>query len=98
MQINFTGHHIDVTPALKTFTEEKFSKLERHYDRIISIDVTFTVENLEQIAEANILIAPHGDIHAHATSKDMYTTIDALVGKLDKQLIKHKEKLQDHHE
>ena len=57
MQINFTGHGIDITPALKTFTEEKFKKLERHYDRILSIHVVFHVEKLNQIADYLILQA-----------------------------------------
>jgi len=93
MQINFTGHHIEVTPALKTLTEEKFKKLERHFDRMTAINVVFKVEKLAQIAEASIFIAK-AEIHASAESTDMYTAIDDLVKKLDRQLIKHKEKKQ----
>jgi len=97
MQINFTGHQIDVTPALRVFTEEKLSKLERHFDRIQAIDVTFNVEKLRQIVDATVHIV-HGDVHASAESENMYTSIDGLVGKLDRQLIKHKEKIADHRE
>lgn len=97
MQINFTGHRIEVTPALRTFTEEKFDKLERHFDKITAINVIFDVEKLRQIAEATILVAK-GELHASAESDDMYTAIDNLVDKLDRQLIKHKEKLKEHRE
>ncbi len=97
MQINFTGHGIDITPALKTFTEEKFKKLERHYDRILSIHVVFHVEKLNQIAEATVHVTKD-EIHAHASAENMYTSIDDLVNKLDRQLIKHKEKLDNHRE
>ncbi|MFC3908760.1 ribosome hibernation-promoting factor, HPF/YfiA family [Legionella dresdenensis] len=95
MHINFTGHNIDVTTALKNFTQEKFEKLERHFDQISTIKVVFDVEKLTQIAEASVLVAKN-EIHARAESDDMYTAIDELVGKLDRQLIKHKEKIQDH--
>ena len=94
MQINFTGHRMDITPALRTFTQEKFDKLERHFDKITAINVVFDVEKLRQIAEATILIAK-GEVHASSESEDMYTAIDILVDKLDRQLIKHKEKIRD---
>lgn len=95
MQINFTGHQMEVTPALKAFTQEKFNKLERHFDKITSIHVIFVIEKLQQIAEAKILITK-AEVVAQAESENMYTSIDLLVDKLDKQLIKHKEKIQDH--
>lgn len=97
MQINFTGHNVDVTPALKAFTEDKFTKLERHFDRITSIHVVFDVEKLRQIAEASILISK-GKLHARAESEDMYVAINTLVDKLDRQLIEHKEKIREHRE
>ena len=97
MKINFTGHHVEVTAALKTFTEEKFDKLERHFDKITAIDVLFDVEKLRHIAEAAIKIVK-GELHARAEAADMYTAIDDLVNKLDRQLIKHKEKIRTHRE
>ena len=96
MQINFTGHHIDVTTALKSYTEEKFNKLERHFDKINSIHVVFDIEKLSQIVEATINITK-GEFHARAESEDMYASIDELVDKLDRQLLKHKEKIKAHH-
>ena len=95
MQINFTGHRMDVTPALRMFTEEKFDRLERHFDKITAINVVFDVEKLRQIAEATVLVAK-GELHASSESEDMYAAIDSLVDKLDRQLKKHKEKVRDH--
>ena len=95
MQINFTGHRMDVTPALRMFTEEKFDRLERHFDKITAINVVFDVEKLRQIAEATVLVAK-GELHASSESEDMYAAIDSLVDKLDRQLKKHKEKIRDH--
>ena len=95
MQINFTGHRMNVTPALKAFAQEKFEKLERHFDKITSINVIFDVEKLRQIAEATILVSK-AELHASSESDDMYSAIDLLIDKLNKQLIKHKEKTQGH--
>lgn len=95
MQINMTGHRMDVTPALRAFTEEKFDRLERHFDQITAINVTFDVEKLRQIVEATILVSK-GELHASSESEDMYAAIDTLVDKLNRQLMKHKEKILDH--
>ncbi|HHF7365685.1 TPA: ribosome hibernation promoting factor [Legionella bozemanae] len=97
MQINITGHHIDVTPALRAFTEEKFDKLERHFDQITSINVVLNVEKLRQIAEATIHVTK-GELHASSESEDLYAAIDALIDKLERQLTKHKEKNHKHHD
>lgn len=95
MQINITGHRLEVTSSLRTFTEEKFDKLERHFDQITKINVVFDVEKLRQIAEATIYVVG-GEIHASSESEDMYAAIDTLIDKLDRQLIKHKEKIRHH--
>lgn len=95
MQINITGHRVEVTPALRAFTEEKFDRLERHFDHITAINVVFDVEKLRQIAEATVLISK-GELHASSESEDMYAAIDALVDKLNRQLMKHKEKILAH--
>ena len=97
MQINFTGHRLDITPALREFTTGKLDKLERHFDKISSIHVTFDVEKLRQIAEATVHVAG-SDLHATSESEDMYSAVDNLVDKLDRQIIKHKEKLTHHRE
>ncbi|ARG98197.1 ribosome hibernation-promoting factor, HPF/YfiA family [Legionella micdadei] len=97
MQINFTGHNIEITPALRSYAEDKLNKLEKHFDKITSIHVIFDVQKLNQIVEASIMVAK-GELHARSESEDMYASIDALIDKLDRQLIKHKEKLQNHRE
>lgn len=103
MHINITGHRMDVTPALRAFTEEKLNRLERHYDHITTINVVFDVEKLRQIVEATVFIAK-GELHASSESEDMYAAIDMLVDKLNRQLMKHKEKIlghrdhRDHHD
>lgn len=94
-QINFTGHHMEITPALRAYTEGKFAKLGHHFDNITTINVVFNIEKLAQIAEATIHVAK-ATLHASAQHDDMYTAINELVDKLDQQLIKHKEKLRDY--
>ena len=97
MQIHFTGHQVEITDALKTFTEEKLEKLKRHFDRIISIHVTFNVQKISQKVDATVMVSK-AEIHATAEAENMYTAVDELVDKLDRQLIKHKEKLDSHRE
>ena len=96
MQINLTGHHLDITPALRTFVHEKFARLERHFDHITNIHVILTVEKERQRAEATIHVN-QGNLFAEVKHDDMYAAIDGLIDKLDRQLIKHKEKLTSHH-
>lgn len=95
MQINLTGHHMDITPALRSYVQEKFGKLARHFDHVTNVHVILTVEKERQIAEATIHVN-RGNLFADARSGDMYAAIDSLVGKLDRQVKKHKEKLNDH--
>ena len=91
MQINVSGHHVEVTPPLREYVHNKLSKLQRHFDHITNTDVTLTVEKLIQKAEASVHVAG-ADLFAACESDDMYAAIDLLVDKLDRQLIKHKEK------
>ena len=91
MQVTVSGHHIEVTEALKNYVETKLERLERHFDRITNMNVILSVEKLRQKAEATIHIRG-GDLFADAESEDLYAAIDLLVDKLDRQLIKKKEK------
>jgi putative sigma-54 modulation protein len=91
MNITVSGHHVDVTDAMRQHVAEKFDKLQRHIDQIVHIEVTLIVEKVVHKAEANIHISG-ADLFATAESNDMYTAIDALAEKLDRQIIKHKEK------
>lgn len=95
MQINFTGHHVEVTNPLREFTQEKLEKLTRHFDKILSIDVVFEVEKLRQIAKASVHVA--GKVmHADSEAEDMYKAVDALVDKLDRQLKDHRRQQTEH--
>ncbi|HEY9032954.1 MAG TPA: ribosome-associated translation inhibitor RaiA [Pseudomonadales bacterium] len=91
MQINISGHHVEVTPALRDYVTGKLDKLERHFDNITIINVTLAVEKLRQMAEATVHISG-ADLFAQCESPDMYASIDALVDKLDRQILKHKGK------
>jgi putative sigma-54 modulation protein len=96
MQLSISGHHIDVTESLKSYVEEKLQKLERHYDHITNAHVILTVEKLQQKAEATVHISG-AEVFADADCADMYAAIDKLTDKLDRQILKHKEKTQDRH-
>ena len=95
MQINLTGHHVDVTTSLRDYVNTKFDKLERHFDHISNVHVVLTVEKLDQKAEATVHLKG-SEIHASAVNVDMYTSIDTLVDKLDRQVLKYKGKLSQH--
>ncbi len=95
MQTQFTGHNVEVTDALREFTEKKLQRLIKHADNITNIHIIFDIDNLTQIAEAKILV-PGNTIHAKATSENMYNSIDALVDKCIRQLDKYKEKQREH--
>ena len=94
MQINVSGHHIDVTPALRSYVESKFDRLERHFDQITNMEVILSVEKQRQKAESTIRISG-AELFADAESEDLYAAIDMLADKLDRQLIKQKEKGKD---
>jgi putative sigma-54 modulation protein len=95
MQLNFKGRNIELTDALKNFTQEKFQRVERRDHHITKIDVVFHIENLTHTAEATAHL-PGTELHAKAEALDMYTAIDELVDKLNKLIIKHKEKNSRH--
>ena len=91
MQVNISGHQLDVTDALRDYIGEKLSRLERHFDKITNVQIILEVEKLKQKIEATLHIAG-GEVVANAEHQDMYAAIDLLADKLDRQLIKHKEK------
>jgi putative sigma-54 modulation protein len=92
MQINVSGHHVEITDSLQAYVEEKMAKLERHFDNITTGQVTLTVEKSGQKAEATIHVSG-ADLHASCEQEDMYAAIDSMIDKLDRQVIKHKEKI-----
>lgn len=95
MQINLTGHHIDITDSLREYVMSKFEKLERHFDHINNVHVILNVQKLQQIAEAKLNVNG-GEVFAVHEHENMYAAIDGLIDKLDRQVIKHKEKLSRH--
>lgn len=96
MNINITGHHVEVTPAIRDYVTEKLGRVTRHFDHVIDVSVILSVEKLVQKAEVTVHVSGK-DIHVEATDADMYAAIDSLVDKLDRQVLKHKEKNGDHH-
>lgn len=96
MDVTVAGHHVDVTDSLREYVETKMARLERHSDQMTDIHCILTVEKLEHRAEATIHLSG-GTIHADSVEENMYAAVDTLIDKLDRQVIKHKEKLTDHH-
>ena len=95
MQLNISGHHLEVTDPIRAYVVSKIGRLERHYDHITNIRVVLSVDKLVQRAEATV--HAHGtELFASANDADLYAAIDALSSKLDRQVLKHKEKLADH--
>lgn len=96
--IQFTGHNVEINQMLRDFVNDKFSRLTKHADQIISVHVILNVDKLSQVAEARLHI-PHSEVYAKAESEDMYKAIDLLVDKLVRQLEKHggKSGKKNHH-
>jgi putative sigma-54 modulation protein len=96
MNLTVTGHHVEVTAALRAYVEEKMERLERHFDNVTDVTVILSVEKQRQKAEATLNVRG-STIFADTVDADMYAAIDLLTDKLDRQLIRHKEKIKDHH-
>ena len=96
MQVNISGHQLDVTDAMRDYVGEKLGRLERHFDKITNVQVIMQVEKLKQQIEATLHVAGR-EVVANAEHEDMYAAIDLLADKLDRLILKHKEKQQDHH-
>jgi putative sigma-54 modulation protein len=96
MRVNLSGHHLDVTPALRSYTERKLARVLRRFDRVIEVQCILTVDKLRHRAESTLSVRGP-DIHASAEADDMYAAIDALADKLDRRVRKYKERLRDHH-
>jgi len=94
MNLTITGHHLEITPAIRDYVSAKLDRITRHFDHVIDVNVTLSVVKLIQKVEANIHVRGK-DIHAQAEDNDMYAAIDGLADKLDRQVIKHKEKNGD---
>ena len=95
MQINLTGHHVELTDSLRNYVNEKFKRLARHFDHVNNVHVILSVEKHSKKAEASFHLS-NNDIFAESNNDDMYAAIDSLVDKLDRQVLKHKEKITSH--
>ena len=95
MNLTISGHHVDVTPALREFVANKLERITRHFDNVIDASVTLSVEKLRQKAEINLHLRGK-DIHVEQVEDNMYAAIDGLIDRLDRQVIKYKDKVQDH--
>ena len=96
MEIQITGRNLDITPAIRDHIHEKFGKLTSHFQNITNVHVTLHVaKKFQHDAEALVDLS-HGNIFAKSSSQDMYSTIDSLIDKIDRQVVEHKEKLKNH--
>ena len=94
MQLNVSGHHLEVTDSLRNYVSIKLERLERHFGRITKMNIILSVEKQRQKAESTIQVSG-GEIYADAEHDDLYAAIDMLADKLDRQIIKKKEKTHD---
>ncbi|MDH4482512.1 MAG: ribosome-associated translation inhibitor RaiA [Rhodoferax sp.] len=100
MNLTISGHHLEVTPALRSYVTEKLDRIARHFDQLVDVKVLLTVENqkekdLRQRAECNIHVKG-SDLFAQSASADLYAAVDDLVDKLDRQVVRHKDRIQSH--
>jgi len=95
MNLNLTGVHLDITPAIRAYVVEKLERVNRHFDQVIDVNVVLSVDKLQQKVEANVHLRGR-EIRAEAVDADMYAAIDALADKLNRQVQKHKEKNSAH--
>jgi putative sigma-54 modulation protein len=93
MNLTISGHHLEVTPSIREYTMNKLTRVKRHFDHVIDVAVLLSVDKLQQKAEINLHLRGK-DIHCESIDDDLYAAIDALVDKLDRQVIKHKECIQ----
>jgi putative sigma-54 modulation protein len=91
MNLQLTGHHVDITPAIRDYVITKLERINRHFDHVIDVNVIMTIEKLDQKIEANVHLSGK-DIHVESNAADMYAAIDNLTDKLDRQILKHKER------
>ena len=96
MNLHMTGHHLEITPSIRDYVSSKMIRINRHFDHVIDVNMILTVEKLRQKIEANVHLSGK-DIFVESEDDDMYAAIDLLVDKLDRQIVKHKEKIKNKH-
>ncbi len=95
MNLSISGHHVEVTPAIRNYLIQKIERVTRHFEQVIDVNALLSVDKLEQKAEVTIHVRGK-EIFAESIDSDMYAAIDTLVDKLDRQVIKYKTKRQEH--
>jgi putative sigma-54 modulation protein len=95
MNLTIRGHHLIITPSIREYVTGKVDRIRRHFDHVIDITVVLAVEKLIQKAEITLHVRGK-DIHCEATDADLYAAIDLVTDKLDRQVIRHKDKVQEH--
>ena len=100
MNLTISGHHLEVTPALRSYVTNKLDRISRHFDQVVDVKVLLTVEKQKekegrQRAECNIHVKGN-DMFAESSHEDLYAAVDVLVDKLDRQVVRHKGRLQQH--
>ena len=95
MNLTVSGHHVTVTPAIRSYVQSKLERVARHCDDLIGANVILSVQKLRQKAEVTVRVRGK-DIYVESDDADLYAAIDLLVDKLDRQIIKHKEKTANH--
>ena len=96
MNLQISGHHLEITPAIHAYVTGKLERVTRHFDNVIDVNVILSVEKLKQKAEVTVHLSGK-DVYVEAIEDDLYAAIDSLSDKLDRQVQKHKQKVQDHH-
>jgi putative sigma-54 modulation protein len=96
MNLKVSGHHLEITPAIRDYLQDKLARVSRHFEQVMDIDVILSVDKLDQKAEAKVHLSGK-DLFCESVDADMYAAIDGLADKLDRAVLKHKEKLVDHH-
>ena len=95
MNLNITGHHVEVTPAIREYVSGKLDRVIRHFDNVTSVNVILSVDKLDQKAETTVHVRGK-DIHVESADADLYAAIDAMTDKLDRQVLKYKQKAAEH--
>ncbi len=95
MNLNLPGVHLDITPAIRAYVVSRMDRVNRHFDHVIDVNVVLSVDKLRQKVEANVHVRGK-EIHAEAVEADMYAAIDGLADKLNRQIMKYKEKMSAH--
>ena len=94
MNLNISGHHLEVTPALRSYVQSKIGRVTRHFDHVIDAHVILTANKVKQKAEVTLHVRGK-DLHCESEEVDLYAAIDLLADKLDRQVLKYKDKLYD---